>query len=55
MSFRGLANFNIIFLTKQCWRLIMNLDSLIARIYSAKYYPNSTFWNDRLGYYPSYA
>jgi hypothetical protein len=41
-------------LTKQCWRLIQNPDSLIAQIIRAKYYPNSSFLESKLGRRPSF-
>lgn len=54
MGFSDLCKFNITLLTKQGWCLIFNPDSLVARIFKAKYYPNTTFLKAQLGTYPSY-
>lgn len=35
--------FNKAFLARQVWRLLKNIDSLISRIFKAKYYPISQF------------
>lgn len=40
MGFRDLYSFNLAMLSKQCWRLITNPDSLCAHVLKAKYYPN---------------
>ena len=40
MGFRDFHSFNLAMLSKQCWRLITNPDSLCARVLKAKYYPN---------------
>ncbi|KAA3460796.1 RNA-directed DNA polymerase reverse transcriptase family protein [Gossypium australe] len=50
MGFRDLSKFNIALLAKQGWRLVTNLDSLLGRIYKAKYYPHTLFWNATLVY-----
>ena len=42
MGFRDLYSFNLAMLAKQCWRLITNPDSLVAKVLKAKYYPNGT-------------
>lgn len=54
MGFRDLGKFNIAFLAKQGWRLVTNLNSLLGRIYKARYYPHTSFWNVTLGTNPSY-
>lgn len=55
MSFRDLVIFNKAVLVKQCWRLLQNPNSLVARIFQAKYYPRSTILNAPLGKRPSFA
>ena len=55
MGFRNLQAFNLSMLTKQGWRLLMNLNSLVARVYKAKYYPHGDVLNVSLGSRPSYA
>lgn len=42
MGFRDLYSFNLAMLSKQCWRLITNPESLCARVLKAKYFPNSS-------------
>lgn len=42
MGFRDVYSFNLAMFSKQCWRLIMNPDSLCARVVKAKYYPNES-------------
>ncbi|KAA3456989.1 reverse transcriptase [Gossypium australe] len=55
MGFKDIGKFNIVLLAKQGWRLVTNLDSLLGRIYKAKYYPHTSFWNATLGNNSSYA
>jgi hypothetical protein len=55
LRFRDLTLFNKALLAKQGWQLMKNLDSLIAWILKAKYYPNSSFLDSSLGSRPSFA
>lgn len=43
LGFRDIKGFNIALLSKQCWKLVNEPDSLMARVLKAKYYPNSHF------------
>lgn len=43
LGFRNLNYFNEALLAKQCWRLITNDNSLIAKMYKAKYHPKCSF------------
>lgn len=43
LGFRNFGLFNTLLLAKQGWRLLQNLQSLLARILKAKNFPNSTF------------
>ena len=43
LSFRNLHNFNLALIAKQTWRLLTCSNSLVARIYKARYYPGSSF------------
>jgi hypothetical protein len=55
LGFRDFENFNLALLAKQGWRLLHNTESLVAKIYKEKYYPNGTFLETPLGRSPSYA
>ena len=54
MGFRNLQAFNLAMLAKQGWRLLSNPDSLCAKVFKARYYPNSDVLNSKLGCSPSY-
>jgi len=54
IGFRELDSFNVALLAKQGWRLVMNLDSLAARVFKEKYFPASTFLSSTLGRRPPY-
>nr|XP_023887422.1 uncharacterized protein LOC111999529 [Quercus suber] len=55
MGFRNLQAFNFAILAKQAWRILNNSNSIISRIYKAKYFPSSDFLNSKLGCNLSYA
>lgn len=54
MSFRHLRDFNVALLGKQGWRLITNPQSLVARMFKARYYPQDNFLNAKLEASPSF-
>ncbi|XP_019173808.1 PREDICTED: uncharacterized protein LOC109169381 [Ipomoea nil] len=54
LGFKDLRAFNLAILGKQAWRLLTNPDSLVSRIYKARYYPKDTFYEANLGNNPSY-
>lgn len=54
LGFICLRDFNIAMLGKQCWRLITNQDSLVARVFKEKYYANTHFLEAKLGNSPSF-
>ncbi|KAA3474844.1 reverse transcriptase [Gossypium australe] len=54
MEFRDLAKFNLALLAKLGWKLTVNLNSLLAKVMRATYYPYGDFMNANLGAYPSY-
>lgn len=39
---------------KQGWRMLSTLDSLVAHVYKARYFPNGSFLDAKLGPNPSY-
>lgn len=48
LGFRSFGKFNVALLVKQGWRLIKNIESLLARVFKAKYYPRTDFLNSNL-------
>ena len=55
LGFRDLKCFNIALLAKQCWRLLHNQDSLLYKVYKAKYFPNNSFLEATIPSHSSYA
>ncbi|XP_015387797.1 uncharacterized protein LOC107177830 [Citrus sinensis] len=54
IGFKQLHSFNIAMLGKQLWRLLTCLDSLMAKILKARYYPRNSVIQASLGHNPSY-
>lgn len=54
MGFRSVRDINVALLGSQAWRPLMFPDSLVSKVYQARYYPNGTFLNAKLGCNPSY-
>ncbi|VFQ91828.1 unnamed protein product [Cuscuta campestris] len=54
LSFRRIRDFNVAMIGKQGWRLIVNPDSLVARVFKARYYSKGDFLNAGLGSSPSF-
>ncbi|KAM6569095.1 hypothetical protein CsatB_017080 [Cannabis sativa] len=54
MGFRDLRDFNIALLGKQGWRLMTNPESLVTRIFKARYFPEGSFLSAEVGANPSY-
>lgn len=55
LGFRSVYDFNLAMLAKQAWRFITNPSSLCSRLFKAKYFPKSNFFEAELGHNPSYA
>ena len=55
MGFRNLQAFNLAMLAKQGWRILTNTNSLMARLYKAKYFPHVDVLNYKKANNPSYA
>ncbi|XP_060969090.1 uncharacterized protein LOC133036597 [Cannabis sativa] len=53
-GFRNIRDFNLAMLGKQGWRLLTNNSSLVARVFKARYYSQSSFLDAELGANPSY-
>ena len=54
MGFKSLGTFNLVMLGKQGWRILTNPHTLIARMFKARYFPNSNFFKATLGHKLSY-
>uniref|UniRef100_A0A1J3D6G7 Reverse transcriptase domain-containing protein n=1 Tax=Noccaea caerulescens TaxID=107243 RepID=A0A1J3D6G7_NOCCA len=55
LGFRDIKAFNLALLGKQLWRMMTHKDTLMARIFKARYFNRSTPLNAELGSRPSYA
>ncbi|XP_031127524.1 uncharacterized protein LOC116029616 [Ipomoea triloba] len=49
LGFKDLRAFNLALLGKQGWRFLTNPASLVARVYKARYFPNSSFVDAVIG------
>uniref|UniRef100_A0A803PC62 Uncharacterized protein n=1 Tax=Cannabis sativa TaxID=3483 RepID=A0A803PC62_CANSA len=54
MGFRNLRDFNPALLGKQGWCLISRPQSLVAKVYKARYFPNESFLMAQLGNNPNF-
>lgn len=54
LDFRDFRSFNIAMLGKQGWRFLTNSDSLVSRVYKAKYFKDGNFLDAQLGASPSF-
>ncbi|KAG7564939.1 Ribonuclease H domain [Arabidopsis suecica] len=55
LGFRDVGDFNQALLAKQVWRLLTKPNSLLARVYKARYYHRKGFMDAAIGARPSYA
>lgn len=54
MDFRDFRSFNLAMLGKQGWRFLSNPESLVSRVYKAKYFRNGNYLDSKLGANPSF-
>ncbi|KAL0406176.1 UNVERIFIED_CONTAM: putative mitochondrial protein [Sesamum latifolium] len=54
LGFRRLKEFNLALLAKQAWRVDLGPHSVLNAVLKHKYFPNSSFFDSRLGSSPSY-
>lgn len=54
LGFRNLQSFNEALMGKQCWRIITNEQSSMAKTLKARYYPRGNLLSAKLGYQPSF-
>ncbi|XP_058734150.1 uncharacterized protein LOC131605869 [Vicia villosa] len=54
MGFRDFKAFNLAMIAKQGWNFLSKPNSLVARIFKARYFPRSTFLDSKIGNNPSY-
>ncbi|XP_019181386.1 PREDICTED: uncharacterized protein LOC109176409 [Ipomoea nil] len=54
LGFKDLRAFNLAMLGKQGWRFLTKPESLVAKVYKARYFPKTDFKNAAIGNNPSY-
>ncbi|XP_031120886.1 uncharacterized protein LOC116024124 [Ipomoea triloba] len=54
LGFKDLRAFNLAMLGKQAWRFLTMPNSLVAKVYKARYYPKSSFIDASVGNCPSF-
>ena len=54
MGFKDLKAFNLALLAKQAWRIQQNLDSMVHKVFKAKYFARYSFRKAQLWSRPSY-
>jgi len=54
MGFKDLSAFNLAMLGKQGWKFITEPDSLVARVFKARYFPSSSYLTTKIEHNPSY-
>ncbi|XP_058776484.1 uncharacterized mitochondrial protein AtMg00310-like [Vicia villosa] len=54
LRFRDFRSFNEAMVAKQGWFFLANPLALVSRIFKARYFPRSSFFDAKLGYNPSF-
>jgi hypothetical protein len=54
IGFKNLQAFNLALLGKQAWNLVTKSESLITKLFKARYFPNCDFVEANIGHNPSY-
>jgi hypothetical protein len=54
MGFKDLAAFNVAMLGKQGWKFQTEPDTLVSRVFKARYFPYGTYLESKLGHNPSF-
>lgn len=54
MGFKDLSAFNLAMLGKQGWNFINESESLVTRIFKARYFPSGSYLTAQIGHNPSY-
>lgn len=54
LGFRNLREFNMALIGKQGWRLLIHPEKLVSKVYKARYFPNDSFLDAKIGGSPSY-
>jgi ribonuclease HI len=54
LGFRDFKAFNMAMVAKQGWKIMTRTDTLVAKIFKARYFPHSSFLEANLGSNPSY-
>ncbi|XP_019172466.1 PREDICTED: uncharacterized protein LOC109167850 [Ipomoea nil] len=54
LGFKDLRAFNLAMLGKQAWRRLTKPESLVTRVYKARYFPKGSFFDAQVGNNPSF-
>ncbi|XP_058766293.1 uncharacterized mitochondrial protein AtMg00310-like [Vicia villosa] len=54
MGFKNLSAFKYAMLSKQAWSLMIKPNTMVSRLYKARYFPNCDFLKLEIGHNPSY-
>jgi len=53
MAFQHLYGFTLAMLGKQGWKLVTDHETIVSRVFKAKYFPRGNFIDAKLGHNPS--